>query len=180
MTTRANHPSDTQDAQDAQRRTTRREALLRRVFRLSLVAKAAHSVLELAAGLALHWTSSDAIARAARGFAGHELLEHPDDRIAQALVRAAESFSVDQQAAAVAYLTSHGAVEIFLVAMILRERLWAYPLYMAALGLLIAYQGYQLALAFHLWLAALTLFDAAVVWLTWHEYRVRRALRRPG
>lgn len=156
------------------------EAFLRRVFRYSLILKAAHSVLELAGGAALYATSNDAIRRTAHALTRHELLEHPDDVVAGFLVRAAESFSVEQKAAATIYLFSHGLIEIFLVVMILRDRIWAYPLYMAALGLLIAYQSYQLSLEFSLWLAALTLVDAVVVWLTWHEFRVRRSLPKPG
>jgi len=155
------------------------ESFLRRVFRYSLVLKAAHSVLELAGGEVLYVTSSDAIRRTAHALTRHELLEHPDDVVARLLVRAAESFSVEQKAAATIYLFSHGLVEIFLVVMILRNRIWAYPLYMVALGLLIAYQSYQLTLDFSLWLAVLTLLDAVVVWLTWHEFRVQRSIRRP-
>ena len=150
------------------------EAIIRRVFRYSLVLKAAHSVLELVGGVALYVTSSDAIRRTAHALTRHELLEHPNDIVAKFLVRAAESFSVEQKAAATIYLFSHGLVEIFLVVMVLQNRIWAYPMYMVALGLLIAYQSYQLTLEYSLWLAALTVLDAVVVWLTWHEFRVQR------
>jgi len=146
------------------------------VFRYSLILKAARSVLELVGGAVLYVTSNDAIRRTAHALTRHELLEHPDDVVAGFLVRAAESFSVEQKAAATIYLFSHGLVEIFLVVMILRNRIWAYPLYMAALGLLIVYQSYQMTLEFSLWLAALTLLDAVVVWLTWHEFRVQRSI----
>jgi len=40
-----------------------------------------------------------------------------------------------------------------------------------ALSLLIAYQTYRLTLGFSPWLFGLTVFDLAVLWLTWHEYR---------
>ena len=56
------------------------------------------------------------------------------------MLRAAESLSIDQKAAATIYLLSHGVVELFLVVMILLNRIWAYPLYMVALGLLVLYQ----------------------------------------
>lgn len=154
------------------------EAFIRRVFRYSLFLKAAHSVLELVGGAVLYVTPSDAIHRIARALTQHELLEHPDDVVAKFLLHLAESVSVEQKAAATIYLFSHGLVEIFLVVMILRNRIWAYPLYMAALGLLIAYQSYQLTLGFYLWLAVLTLLDAVIVWLTWHEFRVQRSIAR--
>jgi hypothetical protein len=107
------------------------------VFRYSLILKAVHSAIELIAGVMLHVTSSDSILRVARALTRHELLEHPDDLVAKTLLRAAESFSIDQKTTATVYLLSHGVVEFFLVVMILRNRIWAYPVYMVALGLLI-------------------------------------------
>ena len=158
----------------------RREAVLRRVFRLSLFLKAAHSVVELIGGVMLYAASGDAILRVTRALTRHELLEHPDDLVARALLRAGEILALEQKAAATVYLLSHGLVEIFLVVMILLNRIWAYPLYMIALGVLILYQCYQLTLDFWPLLALLTLWDVAVVCLTWHEFRVRRALGRPN
>lgn len=154
----------------------RLEALLRRVFRYSLLLKAAHSVLELIAGVALYAASGDAILRAARALTRHELLEHPDDLVARTLLRAAESLAIEQKAAATVYLVSHGLAEVVLVVLILRNRIWAYPLYMVALSLLIVYQCYQLTLDFWLLLALLTLWDVVVVYLTWHEFRVQRSI----
>lgn len=154
-----------------------REAVLRRVFRYSLFIKAAHSLIELIAGVLLVTTSGETILRWARALTRHELLEHPQDSVARFIVRTAESFSLDQKAAVTTYLLSHGVVEIFLVVMILQRRPWAYPLFMGAIGLLIAYQSYQLALGFTLWLAIMTAFDAAVIWLTWHEFRLYRSSR---
>ncbi len=77
-----------------------------------------------------------------------------------------------QQTAAM--LTTFNEVDMTAV-MVLRERSWAYPAFMIALALLITYQSYQLALAFSPWLAALTLFDFAILWMTWHEYRFHRS-----
>ena len=154
-----------------------RESVIRRIFRIGLVVKAAHSVLELAAGLALYTASNDAILRIARALTGHELLEDPNDLVANFLLRSAEALSLDQKSAAAIYLLSHGGIKLFLVAMVLREKPWAYPLFMIALVLLIAYQTYALTLGFSPWLAALTIFDLVILWMTWHEYRFHRAAR---
>ena len=156
-------------------RGSRREAILRRVFRYSLVLKAAHSVVELIGGVVLYAASGEAILRVTRALTRHELLEHPDDLVARAILRAADAIALEQKAAATVYLLSHGMVEIFLVVMVLLNRIWAYPLYMIALGLLILYQCYQLTLGFWPLLAVLTAWDVVVVYLTWHEFRVRRA-----
>ena len=63
-----------------------------------------------------------------------------------------------------------------MVVLILRNRIWAYPLYMVALGSLIIYQCYQLTLSFWPLLALLTLWDVVIVWLTWHQFRVQRSI----
>jgi len=132
-------------------------------------------MLELFGGLALYVASNESIRRATRALTHNELLEDPNDVVANFLLRTAESLSIDQKSAASIYLLSHGAVKLFLVVMVLRDRPWAYPAFMVALVLLIAYQSYQLTHGFSPWLAALTVFDLAILWMTWHEYRLHRA-----
>jgi len=157
-----------------------REATIRRLFRLGLYLKAADSIMELAGSAMLLLVSNDAILRLARAITRHELLEDPNDVIANYLLHSAERFSIDQKSAASFFLFSHGTVKLFLVVMVLQERAWAYPVFIVALGLLITYQCYQLSLVFSLWLAALTVLDVVVLWLTWHEYRVQRRDRSAG
>ena len=94
------------------------------------------------------------------------------------IMHSAEALSVPQKTAAAIYLISHGAIKLFLVIMVLRDKAaWAYPAFMIALALLIAYQSYQIALAFSLWMTVLTVFDAAVLVLTWHEYKLHRRVK---
>ena len=128
----------------------------------------------MVSGATLYYASSKAILSLTRVLTRHELLEDSNDVVATFLLRTAESLSIDRKSAAVLYLLSHGAVELFLVVMVLRERPWAYPLFMIALGLLIGYQTYQLSLGWSLWLIALTAFDLVILVLTWHEYRLYR------
>ena len=154
---------------------TSRENAIRRIFRIGLFVKAAHSVLELVAAFALYAVPEAAIVDFTQRLTRHELLEDPRDLVANFLLRSAEGLSMNQKAAAALYLLTHGAVKLFLVIMVLRDKAWAYPLFMIALTLLIAYQAYQLSLGFSTWLAALTVFDLIVLALTWHEYRLHRA-----
>jgi uncharacterized membrane protein len=154
-----------------------REATIRRLFRLSLFLKAADSIAEVIGSLVLFAASNEAILRLTRAITRRELLEDPNDVLANFLMHSAHAFSLSQKSAASIFLLSHGAVKLFLVVMVLRERPWAYPVFMVALGLLISYQSYQLSLGFSLWLAVLTVLDAVVLWLTWHEYRLQRRHR---
>jgi uncharacterized membrane protein len=77
-----------------------------------------------------------------------------------------------------AYLLSHGVVKIVLVGALLRNKAWAYPWMIVFLILFIAYQIYRIALAFSVDLVGLTIFDAVVVWLTYHEYLKQRSISR--
>ena len=153
-------------------RLSPREITIRRVFRWSLILKAIDSAIEMAAGVALYYLSQSFIMGFVRWLTRTELLEDPRDFIANWLMHSAEALSVSRKDAAAVYLLSHGAIKLFLVVMVLREKDWAYPLFMAALVLLIAYQSYQITFAFSPWMAVLTVFDAVVLVLTWHEYRL--------
>jgi uncharacterized membrane protein len=79
---------------------------------------------------------------------------------------------------AAVYLLSHGLSKVVLVALVLRDKLWAYPWLIALLGVFIAYQLYVLIFVKFSWsLTALTVFDVFLVWLTWREYQAKRARR---
>ena len=149
-----------------------RENTIRRIFRISLLIKAVDSAIEVASGVALYFISNALILRVVHALTRHELLGDPRDFIANFVLHAAEAFSVGQKKAAALYLLSHGAIKLFLVIMVLRERLWAYPIFMAALALLIVYQTYQISLGFSVSLTALTILDIVVLVLTCHEYRL--------
>ena len=151
------------------------EQAIGRVFRVSLIVKAALSLLEIICGAGLYFTSGDRILHITRRITAHELLEHPNAIVANFVLRSAETLSIDRKSAAALYLLSHGLVKLFLVVMVLRGKLWAYPLFLIALTLLIAYQTYLLTFGFSPWLFGLTVFDVVVLALTWHEYQ-----RQPG
>ncbi len=77
------------------------------------------------------------------------------------------------------YLLSHGIAKVVLVGLVLRDKLWANPWLIALLLAFIGYQVYRItAVRFSAGLTALAVFDIALVWLTWRDYRSRRALRR--
>jgi uncharacterized membrane protein len=67
------------------------------------------------------------------------------------------------------------------VALVLRDKLWAYPWLIGLLLAFIAYQLYRItAVHFSAGLTALTIFDAVLVWLTWREYQAKKAQRHPA
>lgn len=103
-----------------------------------------------------------------------ELAEDPEDRIANYLSNAIQHFSADTKVFASVYLVIHGLIKLFLVAGLLQNRLWAYPLSLWFLGFFIVYQCYRYTHTHSIWLVLLTVVDLVVVFLIWREYQWRK------
>jgi len=153
---------------------------LDKTFKIGLVLKGLDGVLEVVGGLVLLFLTPQAIEHVVRMLTAHELSEDPHDVVARYLLHTAGHLNHGTTLFGAIYLLSHGAAKIVLVALVLKDKLWAYPW---LIGLLLAFIGYQLyqiiAVHFSLGLTALTVFDAALVWLTWREYRSKRARAHP-
>jgi uncharacterized membrane protein len=78
------------------------------------------------------------------------------------------------------YLLIHGALKLWLVLGLLREKLWYYPTAIAVFSLFIGYQLYRFSFTHSAFLLLITAIDLVVVALTWHEYNyLRSVLHRP-
>ena len=143
---------------------------LHRFLKASLLLKGAHALIECASGLALSLVSTQTILNLARLLTQQELTEDPQDRIAHALLTAAEGFSVSSQHFYVFYLLSHGVVKLGLVIALLRDRLWAYPASLVTLSLFILYQLYRYSFTHSLPLLLITGFDLVVIALIWKDF----------
>jgi len=149
--------------------------LLDKTFKVSLVLKGLDGVLELVGGILLLLVSPAEMGSVVRYVTQHELSEDPHDLIATALVHLAGTMTTSATLFSAIYLLLHGLVKVVLVWAVLRDKLWAYPWMIAFLLVFIAYQGYELLVAFTWGMVLLTAFDIFIVWLTLHEYRAHRA-----
>jgi uncharacterized membrane protein len=153
---------------------------LDKTFKVGLVLKGLDGVLEVAGGLLLLLLTPQAIEHVVRVLTAHELSEDPHDVVARYLLHTASHLNHGTTLFGAIYLLSHGAAKIVLVALVLKDKLWAYPWLIGLLLAFIAYQLYQIIVVkFSAGLTALTVFDAALVWLTWREYRSKRARAHP-
>ncbi len=145
-----------------------REKNIHRVFVISLLIKGLDSLLEIAGGIMFLFTGSvtSLIISLTRG----ELLENPTDMVANGMRNLIPYFSGHTQLFWAAYLLIHGVVKIFLVAGLLKKKLWVYPTAIVVLFLFIAYQIYRYSYTHSAFLILLSLFDLLIIWLTWHEY----------
>jgi uncharacterized membrane protein len=146
-------------------------------FKVSIIIKGVDGLLEIVGGIVLLFVTPATIDRVARTLTQHELNQDPHDFIATHLLNSTGSLTHRATLFASIYLLSHGIAKVVLVVALLRDRLWAYPATLALLGAFIVYQLYRLSLRFNVGLTLLTIFDAFVVWLTWREYRGKRATR---
>jgi uncharacterized membrane protein len=150
------------------------ERRVHQIFEISILLKGAHALIECIGGLVLAFVSTSTIRNLVDALTQEELIEDPNDFVASHLFSLAQNFTVSTQRFYAFYLLSHGIIKVFLVFGLLRNKLWAYPASLVVLGLFIVYQLYRFSYTQGVGLLVLTVFDAIVMGLIWHEYRLVR------
>jgi len=151
------------------------ERRIHQIFVVGVLLKGAHALIECAGGIALAIVSTRAIVALVNALTQDELVEDPNDFVATHLRSLAQNFSVSSKHFYAFYLLSHGIVKIFLVAGLLRDKMWAYPVSLIVMALFIVYQIYRFSYTYSWGLVVLSVFDLVVMALIWHEYRFMRA-----
>ena len=143
-----------------------------KAFRISLYGKGLDGLLETLGGILLLLISPDQINHLARWLTQGELSQDPHDFIAHHILKTAHHLTGSSLAFGAAYLLSHGLVKVFLVFMVLRDKIWAYLALIGVTALFVIYQVYRLVVdKFSVSLLLLTLFDLLIIYLTQKEYR---------
>ena len=150
------------------------------LFRLSVLLKGLDAILEILGAIALWFVNPGFIASTIHFLTQDEIAEDPHDLVANWLRHAAARFSLSSEHFMAIYLLAHGIIKIALVAALLRNRLWAYPVAIFVFTGFIAYQIYRFTLNPGIGLILLTLFDLFLIALVWLEYRAQRRLRIPA
>ena len=158
----------------------KREQYLRRFFEISLLFKAIFAVGEIVAGIGSYVVTSSFLSQLVGVITNAELAEDPRDLVANYLVNWAQHLSLNAQRFIGFYLLVHGAVKLWLIFGLLRERLWYYPAALAVFGLFVIYQIYRFSFTYSFWLVLITIVDIMVIGLTWHEYKFLRRLKTPA
>ena len=153
--------------------------LYHRAFDVGIVLKGFDGLFELVAGGILLLTTQSALLGIAHWFTRQELIEDPDDFLANHLLLLIQKLSIGSWHFAGAYLLGHGLVKLGLVLGLWRGARWAYPTAMAVLTAFIAYQCYRWLHHASLFLALLTVLDVVIVLLIGIEWRRRSPAARP-
>lgn len=151
-----------------------------RLFLLGILAKGLNGAAEVIGGIILLFAGPASLNTLALALTRNELTEDPDDFIATHLLHITATSTEGSLLFAAVYLLLHGVVKLVLVIAILRGKFWAYPWMIGVLLAFIAYQIYQIMLAPGAALIGLTIFDALIVFLTWHEYKRHRNRNHPA
>ncbi len=144
------------------------------LFVLSVGLKGFYALVEMASGVALYLVAHQSIINFLNRFMTDERLRDPQDWVAGTALKVAQSFSLETQHFYAFYLITHGVLKLAVVVGLLREKLWAYPACFVVFSAFIAYQLYRYSFTHDVGLIALSILDAFVIALAWHEYRLLR------
>ncbi len=136
-------------------------------------------MLESLAGLLLLVVPPHELGHLASMLTQDELAENPRDALVTLLLHTFQHLSAGTETFAALYLLGHGAIKLTLVATLLKEKLWGFPVALSAFGLFLVYQLYRFAHTRSGWLLAVSVLDVFVIVLTCLEYKRVRNLHPP-
>ncbi|MFA4833511.1 MAG: DUF2127 domain-containing protein [Patescibacteria group bacterium] len=148
-----------------------RKTSFHKIFLASILLKGVDGILEVIGGFLLFLFNYGDINRFVFWLVRRELSEDPKDIIANYLVNAAQSFSLDLQLFLAFYLLFHGLIKIILVISLWQKKLWAYPAAITFLFFFILYQLYRFSYSHSWWLIWMTIFDILIISLAQREYK---------
>ncbi len=155
---------------------SRGATIIHLVSRIGFVLKGIDGVFECLGAFILLVLSPHAINNVVRILTEHELSRDPADFFSTHLVQAARDLSIQTKVFFALYLLVHGGTKLFLVAGLLRGKLWAYPVALVFMTLLIAYQLYRYSHTHSPVVEVFTILDSIVTLFIALDYY---ALRRP-
>jgi uncharacterized membrane protein len=147
------------------------------IFTISLILKGAFALFETLGGILAYFVSRQSLLDFVGAITQDELIEDPKDLIANYLLQSAQHLSLTSQHFIAFYLLSHGVIKLLLIIGLLSRKLWCYPSAIVVFGLFIVYQFYRFSHTHSIWLLVITILDAVVIWLTWHEWKYLRRTR---
>ncbi|WP_144712050.1 DUF2127 domain-containing protein [Curtobacterium pusillum] len=153
-------------------RVTRRDGrVVDAVFVLGVLFKAVSGVVELAAGVPLLLFGPHALVVLTDRLVDWLLTVDPDNALAPALSNGVADLGSTGTVLAAAYLLFHGSVKVAIVLALLRGSRRGFLASIGALAVFLVLQLVELVLAPGVGVALLAVVDAALLALTWREYR---------
>ena len=148
-----------------------RKTLLHWLFQIGIVFKGLDGLAELVGGFLFVFFSRDAMSDFVERNTRPVLQWDPDNLIAHSLRHAFDQMSAGGKVFVAIYLLGHGAIKVLMVAGLLRDKRWVFPVAIVVLLGFIGFQIYHLCGHYSIGLVVFTLLDAVIVALVWIEYR---------
>lgn len=145
--------------------------LIDKFFEWGILIKALVGSFELLTGIFIAVSGHLLVDNFLINVAQQEILEDPNDFIANLVVNSVNNFSAGSYLFAVIYLIFHGVVNIFLAISLAKKKIKTYPAIMAVFGIFMIYQMYRYFHTYSLVLLLLTAFDIFFVSVIWLEYK---------
>jgi uncharacterized membrane protein len=155
--------------------------LLDRTFHAGITLKGLGGLTEIIGGILLFYFSPASLNHAVQFLFLEELARNPDGYFTGHILEATARITNGGAKFASIYLLSHGIIKVVLVMCLWMNKLWAYPLTIAVFAAFCGYQLHRFTHTHSVTLILLTIFDIALIYLTWKEYlQQRRILEEKG
>jgi uncharacterized membrane protein len=154
--------------------------ILKSTFRTGITLKGIDGALETIGGVLFLLFPASKVNAIVAILSQQELSRDPHDFIAIHLLRVTEKLLSGNKLFASLYLLSHGLTKVILVAALWMNALWAYPLTIVVFAAFSVYQMYRYSHTHSIVLLLLTVFDVAIIYLTWMEWREQKTERANG
>jgi uncharacterized membrane protein len=141
-------------------------------FKTSVLIKGAISLFEIIVGLIVLFIPVHYFTSLAEFITRSEIIEDPNSFFANHIMSSAETITTIGTLYIGLYLISRGGIKLGLIVALLKNKLWAYPWSLGALGCFVAYQLYEIVKTHSLAIIAVTLFDFVVMYFIWEEYLI--------
>lgn len=147
-----------------------------KLFEITLFLKGIYSLLEFISGIILLSISSSQISDFIRNLFKHELLEDPNDLIANFILNAAGNMSSSLKLFLALYLSVMGIIKSGLVIALWKKKIIFYPIAIIFFSLFVIYQIYRYFLEPSFIFIFLTTLDIIIIFLSYKEYRILKKI----
>ena len=141
------------------------------LFKWSILLKGVISVGEVLAGTVLLLIPVHYVISFVQSI-GTRLSGYADNPITLKLVAELAAFGASSALFVALYLLSRGLIKCVLIWALLNNKLWAYPISLAVLGLFLIYQAYQIIGKDSLFVIGISIFDIIVMYFIWREWSI--------
>lgn len=153
------------------KKTISKDSVVNIGFYGGLVIKAVSSFVELIGGILMILLSHDWLNHLIIMISISELSEDPKDVVMNGLIRLGQDLSISSQHSVAAYLMMHGITKLSVIILLLKKKLWAYPLAVGVFGIFIIYEVYSYLHNRSVLLLMNVIVDIAIVVMVILEYK---------